>query len=78
MKAIIDTGKFSGKHPFVALIINTEALESFLARDNNFKREIETGFAKIVEITPEQEQYIIKFDEDIEVLYNEITNEFFI
>lgn len=63
--ALIDYGRFSGKHPFVYKIFNKSQRAREFAKEYGYKR------SDIIKITKEEYDYIMKFDEEIDVLFDE-------
>ena len=64
MKALIDNGKFSGKHPFVYRITKTDWSE-----ESN--QLIKDGYCFSLDITEKEYNYINSIDHYIDVLYSE-------
>jgi hypothetical protein len=65
MKALIDKGNFSGKHPFVYSITKSEW-------DEESKQLIKDGYCFSIDLTEEEYNFIKSIDESVEVLYNEV------
>jgi hypothetical protein len=63
--ALIDYGRFSGKHPFVYKIFTKSDKARDYIIDTSYKR------SDIIKLTEEEYNYIKNIDSCIEVLYNE-------
>ena len=75
--ALIDEGRFSGKHPFVKHILTNQYELSEETNEMIYNNQL-----KKIEITEEEYWHLFDFETDIEVLYceegNTIEQKFFI